>query len=37
MDTRKLLHIEKEKIEKIEKIHRYVCSTGIELKDPEVS
>lgn len=36
MDTRKIVGLEKETLEKINKIHGYICETGVALKSEEV-
>ena len=33
MDTRKVLGLEGDNLEKLNKVHKYICETGTEMKD----
>lgn len=36
MDTRKIIGLEPKTLQNIEEIHKFVCETGLALKEPEV-
>ena len=36
MDTRKIVGLEDKTLQNIEEIHKFICETGLALKEPEV-